>query len=114
MRVNLDWLRDWVELDGNVESIAADLTTAGLEVDAVERTTASIENVVVAEVLRVERHPNADRLSVCVVADGAGAARDRCGLRGVSCRLTCGRSWTYTSSFGSILTPGVYRVTPGR
>ena len=36
MRVNLDWLRDWVELDGNVESIAADLTTAGLEVDAVQ------------------------------------------------------------------------------
>jgi hypothetical protein len=31
MRVNLDWLRDWVELGGDVEGIAADLTTAGLD-----------------------------------------------------------------------------------
>jgi phenylalanyl-tRNA synthetase beta chain len=84
MRVNIDWLRDWVELDGNVEAIAADLTTAGLEVDGVERTTRSIDNVVVAEVLRVERHPNADRLSVCVVADGQGEQQVVCGAPNVA------------------------------
>ena len=36
MRVTLDWLRDFVELDGDTGQIAADLTTAGLEVEAVD------------------------------------------------------------------------------
>ncbi len=46
MRVNIDWLRDWVELEGDAERVAADLTTSGLEVESVEplaapRSTAS-------------------------------------------------------------------------
>ena len=75
MRVNVDWLRDFVALDGDVEQIAADLTSSGLEVEAVERAGAPLADVVVAEVLSVERHPNADRLSVCTVDDG----RERAG-----------------------------------
>src|SRR5262245_18287782 len=78
MRVNLEWLRDFVEL-GDVESVAADLTTSGLEVEAVEPLGGVDRNIVVAEVLSVERHPNADRLSVCAVNDGAGRHQVVCG-----------------------------------
>ena len=60
MRVNLEWLADWVEL-GDAESVAADLTTAGLEVESVEPLATVDRGIVVAEVLSVERHPNADR-----------------------------------------------------
>jgi phenylalanyl-tRNA synthetase beta chain len=83
VRVNLDWLRDWVEL-GDVERVAADLTTSGLEVDSLDRLTAIDRNIVVAEVLGVERHPNADKLSVCVVDDGAGQHRVVCGASNVA------------------------------
>src|SRR5688572_3682498 len=83
MRVNLEWLADWVEL-GSAESIAADLTTAGLVVDAVEPLVAVDRNIVVAEVLAVERHPNADRLSVCAVDDGAGRHQVVCGAPNVA------------------------------
>src|SRR6185503_8185035 len=84
MRVNLDWLRDFVELDGDTGQIAADLTTIGLDVEAVEPVAAAIDGVVVAEVLSVERHPNADRLSVCAVDDGAGRHQVVCGAPNVA------------------------------
>ena len=84
MRVTLDWLRDFVELDSDTGQIAADLTTAGLEVEAVERTSTALDGVVVAEVLSVERHPNADRLSVCIVADGADRHQIVCGASNVA------------------------------
>src|SRR5512147_1105834 len=84
MRVTLDWLRDFVELDGDTGQIAADLTTAGLEVEAVEPVGTALDGVVVAEVLSVERHPNADRLSVCVVADGADRHQVVCGAPNVA------------------------------
>jgi phenylalanyl-tRNA synthetase beta chain len=84
MRVNIDWLRDWVELDGDVERVAADLTTSGLEVDAIEPLATADAGIVVAEVLRVDRHPNADRLSVCLVDDGAGKHQVVCGAPNVA------------------------------
>jgi phenylalanyl-tRNA synthetase beta chain len=84
MRVNIDWLRDWVDLTGDAEGVAADLTTSGLEVDAIEPLAAASPGIVVAEVLRVERHPNADRLSVCVVDDGAGQHQVVCGAPNVA------------------------------
>ena len=83
MRVNLEWLRELVEL-GNAESVAADLTTSGLEVEAIEPLTAVDPNIVVGEVLEVARHPNADRLSVCVVDDGAGRHQVVCGAPNVA------------------------------
>jgi phenylalanyl-tRNA synthetase beta chain len=83
MRVNLEWLRDWVEV-GDAGSVAADLTASGLEVEAVEPLASVDSNVVVAEVLAVERHPNADRLSVCSVDDGAGRHQVVCGAPNVA------------------------------
>ena len=83
MRVNLEWLREWVEL-GDAQNVAADLTTSGLEVEAIEPLTAVDPNIVVGEVLEVARHPNADRLSVCVVDDGAGRHQVVCGAPNVA------------------------------
>jgi phenylalanyl-tRNA synthetase beta chain len=87
MRVNLEWLRDWVELDGDAESAAADLTTSGLEVESVEPAAGAFDGVVVAHVDSVERHPNADRLSVCSVDDGAGKHQVVCGAPNVAAGL---------------------------
>ena len=84
MRINLDWLRDFVDLDADPAVVADALTSSGLEVEAVEDAGASLEGVVVAHVVSVERHPNADRLSVCSVDDGAGRHQVVCGAPNVA------------------------------
>ncbi len=84
MRVSLDWLRDFVALDGDAERVADDLTSSGLEVESVERAGAPLDGVVVAEVLAVARHPNADRLSVCTVDDGRAEVQVVCGAPNVA------------------------------
>jgi phenylalanyl-tRNA synthetase beta chain len=83
MRVNLEWLREWVDV-GDADAVAIDLTTLGLEVEAIERLPAVDPLIVVADVLTVERHPNADRLSVCTVDDGAGRHQVVCGAPNVT------------------------------
>jgi phenylalanyl-tRNA synthetase beta chain len=84
MRVNIEWLRDWVELAGDAEHVAADLTTSGLEVESVEPAGAPLEGIVVAHVEAVARHPNADRLSVCTVDDGTQRLQIVCGAPNVA------------------------------
>ena len=84
MRVSLDWLRDFVALDGDAARVADDLTSSGLEVESVESAGTPLEGVVVAEVLSVARHPNADRLSVCTVEDGRGQVQVVCGAPNVA------------------------------
>jgi phenylalanyl-tRNA synthetase beta chain len=84
MRVNLEWLGKWVRLDSDAEAIAADLTAAGLEVDSIEPAAGAVSGIVVGEVVRVEQHPNADRLSVCAVRDGNGEHQVVCGARNVA------------------------------
>ena len=83
MRVNLEWLREWVELDGSATEIGADLTTSGLEIDSIEPVAAPFAGIVVAHVLTVDPHPNADRLSVCSVDDGTGRQQVVCGAPNV-------------------------------
>ena len=83
MKVSLEWLCEWVDTPGSAESVAADLTTLGLEVDSVEDAGAAIDNVVVGRVDHVAPHPQADRLSVCQVFDGNETVEVVCGAPNV-------------------------------
>lgn len=77
MKVSLEWLNDYVDLDGlTVGAISHALTMVGFEVEGVETAgLPKLENVVVGEILSFEQHPNADRLSVCQVDVGDGTER---------------------------------------
>jgi phenylalanyl-tRNA synthetase beta chain len=75
MKVSLNWLRELVDLPPTVPALVDLLTLAGVEVEGVETTGVAIANVVVAQIRESVQHPNADRLSVCQVDDGTGAAR---------------------------------------
>ncbi len=75
MKISLNWLREYVELPESVERLTEVLTLAGVEVESVETRGVSQDNVVVAQILASDRHPNADRLSVCKVDDGSGELR---------------------------------------
>jgi phenylalanyl-tRNA synthetase beta chain len=80
MRVPISWLRDFVDVEASPEELAELLTNAGLEVGAIDRLGvpgAELEwrrdQVVLARIVAVERHPAADRLVVAQVEHGAGA-----------------------------------------
>jgi phenylalanyl-tRNA synthetase beta chain len=72
MRVPLSWLRELVDVELAPEELAARLTMLGMEVKGIERRGSDWQNVVVGQLLAVEKHPRADRLSLTKVTLGAG------------------------------------------
>ena len=67
------WLRDFCNPPLDTAQLADLLTMSGMEVEAIAPVAPPSEKVVVAQVIAVERHPNADRLNVCTVDAGGGA-----------------------------------------
>ncbi len=94
MKFSESWLRTFVNPDLSSADLAHQLTMAGLEVDALESVAPPFDKVVVAQVRSVEKHPSADRLSICCVDVGAkedlrvvcGAANVAAGVK-VPCAL---------------------------
>ena len=72
MRVPLSWLREYVDIQLSPEQLAERLTLLGMEVKGIEGWGADWQNVVVGELLSVEPHPRADRLSLTRVTIGDG------------------------------------------
>jgi phenylalanyl-tRNA synthetase beta chain len=89
MQISEAWLRSYVNPDISTQELVAQLTMSGLEVDSVEAVADKFSGVVVAEVLAVQQHPDADRLRVCQVNVGepeplqivCGASNVRAGLK---------------------------------
>jgi phenylalanyl-tRNA synthetase beta chain len=72
MQFSENWLRTLVNPKLTSDELSHLLTMAGLEVEEVEPVAPPFTHVVVAQVLEVTRHPNADRLNVCQVDAGTG------------------------------------------
>jgi len=83
MKLPLSWLRDWIEVDVAPAALADALTRRGFYVEGVEARGHSHPGVVVARVIEVAEHPNADKLSLCRVDAGAGELSIVCGARNV-------------------------------
>jgi len=89
MKVSESWLREWVNPAISTDELVAQLTMAGLEVDAVEAVAGDFTGVIVGEIVACEQHPDADKLRVTQVAglpDGptqvvCGAANARVGIK---------------------------------
>jgi phenylalanyl-tRNA synthetase beta chain len=67
MRISLQWLRTYVDVDARPEEIAQKLTSAGLEVESIEDLGGKFDKFVVGFVKSVVKHPKADKLSLCDV-----------------------------------------------
>lgn len=76
MLISLSWLKKYVRIPVDTNTLVEDLTMAGLNVERVERRGLSIEHFVVGKVLEKAKHPNADRLSWCRVEVGPNDVRD--------------------------------------
>ncbi len=88
MKFSESWLREWVNPSLTTEELEAQVTMAGLEVDAVDPVASDFSGIVVGQVVSREQHPDADKLSLCQVTDGTenfqivcGAANVREGLK---------------------------------
>jgi phenylalanyl-tRNA synthetase beta chain len=89
VKISLNWLQDLVAWDCEADELAARLTMAGLNVEAVEEYQVALPGVVVGRVVEHGPHPNADRLSVCRVDDGTGEPLQVvCGAPNVRADLT--------------------------
>jgi phenylalanyl-tRNA synthetase beta chain len=74
MKFSEAWLREWVDPDLDTQQLGDQLTMAGLEGEFFEPVAAEFGGVVIAEVVSVEAHPDADKLRVCQVEVGAAKA----------------------------------------
>ena len=88
MEISENWLREWVDPKVDADTLAAQLTMAGLEVEGLRPAAPEIDKVIVGEVVSMDPHPDADKLRVCQVNDGAetwnvvcAAANVRAGLK---------------------------------
>ena len=70
MNISTSWLREWSDPKVSDTDLAEKLTMAGLEVDKIGPVAPDFEGVVVGEVVDCEKHPNADKLSLCRVDIG--------------------------------------------
>jgi phenylalanyl-tRNA synthetase beta chain len=81
MRVPLNWLKEYVAVDLPVGEIVKILNFSGSKVEAVHQSGGSVEGVVVAKVLSIEAHPNADNLTLVDVQADGDLERVVCGAK---------------------------------
>jgi len=79
MKISLNWIREFVEVKASPQEIADRLTLAGLEIEKVEDQGRGLDKVVTATILKRDKHPNADRLSLCEVRVGSQIHSIVCG-----------------------------------
>lgn len=109
MKISLAWLSDYVDLPADTAALCELLTFAGIEVEGVQVRGVAMDHVVVGQIVASEKHPGADRLSVCRVEDGSGTPR----------QIVCGaKNYALGDKVplalpGAVL-PGDFRIKVGR
>ncbi len=81
MRVSINWLRQYVEINDSPDELADMLSMLGLEAEVPEKQ--DFNGIVIGHVLKAEKHPNADRLKLCIVSDGEEEFQVVCGAPNV-------------------------------
>ncbi len=87
MEISESWLREWVDPAVDSDTLISQLTMAGLEVEGWRSAAPPLDGVVVAEVVAIEKHPDADKLNVCQVDDGNEQVTVVCGAKNVRAGL---------------------------
>jgi phenylalanyl-tRNA synthetase beta chain len=89
MKASLKWLRDYVEIEFCAFELAGRLTEILTETEAANLRTGDVRGVVAARVVTVEKHPDADKLTVCVMDWGDGSDTVVCGAPNVKAGMIC-------------------------
>lgn len=84
MKISEQWLREWVQVDADLDEVAECLTMAGLEVDAIDAAAPAFDGIVIGQVTDCTPHPDADKLKVCQVDTGNESLAIVCGAPNVA------------------------------
>lgn len=112
MKFTLDWLKDHLDTSASADEIIDTLTMIGLEVEEVEDQAKTLDAFIIGHVISAEKHPNADKLKICMVDTGTGdpikvvcgAPNAKTGMKGVFAS-----SGTYIPGTDFTLSKGVIR-----
>jgi phenylalanyl-tRNA synthetase beta chain len=102
MKISANWLSAMLGTTIDPKDASARLAMLGAPVESIEAVHQDLADVIVAEVERVEQHPNADRLSLCYVNNGSDVVEVVCGAPNV----TAGKKYPY-AAVGSVLPGGI-------
>ena len=83
MKVPYNWLKEYIDIELSLEEIAERLTMSGLEVVNIETSADKFDNVIVGEIKQIEKHPDADRLTVCKVDTSKEILDIVCGAKNI-------------------------------
>ncbi|MBV9063845.1 MAG: phenylalanine--tRNA ligase subunit beta, partial [Alphaproteobacteria bacterium] len=97
MKFTLSWLKDHLETEADAQAVSEKLTSIGLEVESIEDAGARLKDFTVAHVISAEKHPNADKLKLCMVDTGAGEP----------IQVVCGAPNAHTGMKAVLAKPGV-------
>ncbi|HNS14274.1 MAG TPA: hypothetical protein PKM08_02975, partial [Syntrophorhabdaceae bacterium] len=84
MKVPFEWLREFVVIDMDPQDLAVKLTMCGLEVEGMEKLEPSFDGVVVAEIIGIDKHPDAENLVLCMVDAGMETLPVVCGAKNMA------------------------------
>ena len=79
MKFTLSWLKDHLDTPADLDTVAQTLTALGLEVESITDPAAALAPFTVAHVMEAGPHPNAEKLSVCILDTVAGRVQVVCG-----------------------------------
>jgi len=79
MKVSLNWIKEYVDINMSPLALCDALTMVGLEVEGLEAVGDGLQGVVAARIVQVDPHPDADRLSLCIVDTGSQTSQVVCG-----------------------------------
>jgi phenylalanyl-tRNA synthetase beta chain len=102
VKLTLAWLKEHLDTDAPLATIVDKLTMIGLEVERVEDKGKALAPFVIARVISVAQHPNADRLRVCMVDTGTGGP----------VQVVCGAPNARAGMIGVFVPPGAF--IPGK
>lgn len=71
MKVPYKWLLDYVDIDKDINEVGDALTLSGSKVEEIIETGKEVNRVVTGKILKLEKHPDADKLTICQVDVGA-------------------------------------------
>ncbi len=105
MNVSINWLSAMLGRDLDPDDAAERLTALGAAVESIERIEPALGDVMIGLVEKAEKHPNADRLTLCYVNDGEKVVEVVCGAPNV----VAGTKYAY-APVGAVL-PGDFKLT---
>ena len=109
MKAPYKWMCDYVDIDLSAEELKQNLVMTGSEVEGYEELGVHLKKVVVGKIIKLEKHPDADKLSVCMVdAGGAEPLQIVCGANNIF-----EGAYVPVALIGAIL-PGNFEIKKGK